>query len=121
MYTKHELTQKVIENAASAFWKFLEILKMEEDEEEDAEEEDAEKMKKALSHIAFLTWESPFPPRHLNKKHRGVGIQVRDPSEWILIKFLNLIQERARSHCKKHANPRSRIIGNESQMIKSIK
>ena len=71
----------------------------------------------ALFHDVFVL-ATPFPPRHLNKKTRGVGIQVRDPSEWILIKFLNLIQERARSHCKKWANPRSRIMRTGSQMIK---
>ena len=62
MYTKQALTQKVLENAASAFWKFLEILKMEEDEE-DAEEEDAEEEDEEdfVSHC-ILDLRTPLPP-----------------------------------------------------------
>ena len=63
VYTKQALTQRVLENAASAFWKFLEILKMEENEEEDAEEEDAEEEDEEdlVSHC-ILDLRTPLPP-----------------------------------------------------------
>ena len=63
MYTKQALTQKVLENAASAFWKFLENFKMEEDEEEDAEEEDEEEEdEEGLVSHCILDLRTPLPP-----------------------------------------------------------